>query len=102
MIDLVGIAAELSASVEPSKQAQDATVYIIASTVLATVLVILFLVAGTILAAIICLKGKYFADILDFIIKTCACRKESPAINQVKNCNCFFLINHSTIYFIPH
>ena len=55
----MGIAAELSASVEPSKQAQDATVYIIAGTVVATVLLILFLAVGTILAAIICLKGKF-------------------------------------------
>ena len=61
VIDLVGTAGELSASVEPSKQAQDATVYIIAGTVVATVLLILFLVVGiTILAAIICLKGKFW------------------------------------------
>ena len=59
VIDLVGIAGELSASVEPSNQVQDVTVYITAGTVVATVLVILFLVVGTILAAIICLKGKF-------------------------------------------
>ena len=59
VIYLVGVAAEPSASVEPSNQVQDVTVYIIAGTVVATVLLIMLLVVGTILAAIICLKGKF-------------------------------------------